>query len=336
MGSQNNIALMSKIEKHRNIETVNKPAVASPTRTILPITEVIRRLNLYLSGTVSVDAGGVDGVLTGENVLSLIRAITIEATSSSRREIGKIKYADFAAYYRLQQFLKGLPGSYLDPTPITKGSVASPFNANVSIDFEQAFSQDPRQTLLNTTELTSLSLIVDWGDSSDMFSAGTITFPACTLRVDASEFVDAPSKAQKYGLNQFSFIEPPSTTAANTRLAVDLKRGYLLRGFMVKQFTRTANAHTPVSTVVNNVSLELNREVRKSFSWATLQASNKEQFQIATMPTGYAFVDLMPEGRYDSIVDTREFRDVNVILDVNGVANSFVRIYPVEIIPSVL
>ncbi len=60
------------------------------------------------------------------------------------------------------------------------------------------------------------------------------------------------------------------------------------------------------------------------------------QLRSADLPTGYAFLDLMPEGRYDTIVDTRIYRDVNLILDVNGVANSKVRVYPVEIIPSQL
>lgn len=322
-------------EKFRLIETVNKPAAAGPTRTVLPITEVIRRFEFFLSGTMTETGGAADGVLTPEAMLSLIRNVTIEATSSTRREIGKLKNADFAAMYRLAGFLKGTPPAYLDPTPITKSSAASPFYASLPIDFQMPFSQDPRQTLLNATELTSLSAIIDWGDASDVMSAGTWTFPTCTLEISAAEFTEQDAKLQKYGLNTFSFIEQ-ATTSANSRLAIDLKRGYLLRGIMFKQFTRTAYAATPVSTVINSVSLELNREIRKKYNWKTLQASNKSQFQMATVPTGYAFLDLMPEGRYDTIVDTRAYRDVNVILDVNAVANSYVRIYPVEIIPSVL
>ncbi len=321
-------------EKFRTVETVQKPAVASPTRTILPITEVIRGLSLVLSGTLTQD-GANDGTATPENMLSLIRNITIEATSSSRREVGKLKNGDFAAMYQLASFLKGTPPSYLAPASILKAAANQPFRAALPIDFEMAFSQDPRQTLLNTTELTSLSMIVDWGDATDIQSVGVPTFPICTLEVNAKEFVEPDSKTKKYGLNQFSFIEAV-TTSANTRLAIDLKRGYLLRGLLIKQFTRTGYPMTPVSTVVNSVALELNREVRKKYNWNTLQADNKEQFQLASIPTGYAFLDLMPEGRYDSIVNTQEFRDVYVILDVNGVANSYVRVYPVEIIPASL
>lgn len=330
-----NVNSTMKNDKLRLVETVQMPATASPTRTNLPITETIRRLFLRLSGTAT--EGGVgDGTLTAEGVLSLIRNIRVSGTSSSRPEIGHIKNADLAGLYTLQTFLKGISQAILQPTPIAKGSVASPFSVSLPIDFEMPFSQDPRQTLLNTSELTSLALEVDWGAVTDMIGGlGTWTLPTCSLEVYADEFVDDHSKGARYGLNQFSFIET-ATASANTRLTIDLKRGYMLRGLLVKQFTRTAFAHTPVATVINTVGLEVNREVRKAVSFAALQDMNRDAYQMATVPTGYAFLDLMPEGRYDTIVDTRQFRDVNVVLNVNAVANSFVRVYPVEIIPSLL
>lgn len=335
MGSAAQAIVIPKNEKFRNIETVQKPATAQVTRTVLPITEVMRKLVLTLTGTLT-EGGIADGTLTPEGILSLIRSITVEATSSSRREVGKIKSADFASMFILQNFLRGTPPDRLVPTPIIKSSAATPFRVQLPIDFEMPFSQDPRQTLLNTTELTSLSLLTEWGDASDIFSTGTWTFPTCSLRVSSSEFVDSGMKANRYGLNQLSFLEYV-TTSTNSRLAIDLKRGYLLRGLLIKQFTRSGvYYHTPVETVINQVSLELNREVKKTYTFKELQGQNKEQFQMASVPTGYAFLDLMPEGRFDTVVDTREYRDVYVILDVTGVANSLVRVYPVEIIPSTL
>jgi hypothetical protein len=320
--------------KFRLLETVNKPTTAAPTRTNLPLTEVIKKLILRVVGTCTLDSSA-DGVLTPESVLSLIRTITVEASSSARKEIGKIKYADTAAMYYLNQFLRGTPSTLLNPTPITKSSAASPFNFHLPIDFQMLFSQDPRQTLLNTTELTALALILDWGDYTDMFSAGVVTYPSCSVQIYADEFIDPESKAVKYALNQFSFIEV-ATTSSNSRQAIDLKRGYILRGFMIKQATKTAYPHTPVETVINTVSLELNREVKFKADFQTCKDQNKAAYQMVTVPTGYTFVDLMPESRYDTVIDTRQYRDVNVILDVTGVANSFVRVYPVEMIPATL
>lgn len=321
-----------KNEKHRFVKSYTMPTTAGPIRTELPITEAYRRLNLYISGTVTVDAGGADGVLTAESILSLVRKVTLQGTSSRRKNVGDLKVIDGAALYQLSSFYRGTPPLYLDPTPITKGSAASPFHFSLPIDLETPFSSDPRQSLLNSRELTSLYLNIDWGDSSDVFSAGTITAIPVTCRISASEFVDEFSKSGKYSLPLVSYIEE-STAATNSRLQIRLKRGNLIRGIMIKQFTRTAYFHTPVTTVINSVAIEVDREVRKEYTFAELQAQNKLDYQMVTVPTGYAVLEMMPEARYDTILDSGRFDDVDVVLDVTGVANSFVRIYVIELAP---
>ena len=321
-----------KTLKHRFLESFTMPTAAGPTSTKLPITDVYKRIILYISGSATIDAGGADGVLTPESILSLIRKITLVGTSSSRTKVGDIKVGDGAALFNLQQFLRGTPPEYTDPTPITKGSTPD-FDFSLPIDLEMPFSSDPRQSLLNTLELTSLYLNIDWGDDSDVFSAGTITALPVTCRISAEEFVDEFSKRQKYSLHQFSFIEQDSSVTS-TRLSVRLKRGNLLRGVLIKQFTRAAvYYHTPVETVINNVSLEVNRVIRKSYTFEELQAQNKVDYQMVSVPTGYAFLDLMPEARYDTLIDTGKYDDVDIVFDITGVANSYIRLYPVELIP---
>ncbi len=335
--------MVPRFDKLRLLETVQGPATAGPTRTSLPITEVIKRLVLRISCALTETGTGANGVTTTEGILGLLRTVTVEGSSSSRSSIGKIKSSDLGALYWLNTFLHGVPGLITGQTAaLAKSAAASPWSVNIPIDFEMLFSQDPRQTLLNTTELTSLFLNLDWGEKGDIIDSAGAGYATTTLTVPkveiyAEEFIDANSKAASYGVNRFSFIEQ-TTTSTNARLAIDLKRGYMIRGILIKQFTQSAYPHVPVETVVNNISLELNREVKKSVSWNVLKAHNADLYQLrsADLPTGYAFLDLMPEGRYDTIVDTRIYRDVNLILDVTGQANSKVRVYPVEIIPSQL
>jgi len=321
-----------KNDKFRNLETFTMPTAAGPTRTKIPITEGIRRIMLHVAGTAVIDGGGADGTLTAESILSVIRNITLTGTSSKRSKIGDIKVADGAALFNLQSFLKGTPPLKLEPTPITKGSSPA-FYFNLPIDLEMAFSQDPRQTILNTKELTSLYLNIDWGSSADVFSAGTITTMATTCRVSVSEFVDEFIKQGRYSLNQLSYIEE-GTATANASQTIRLKRGNLLRGVLIKQFTRSGvYYHTPVDmTGITEVSLEVNREVRKKFTWRELQAENKINYQMPSMPTGYAFLDLMPEARFDTIVDTSKFDDIDIVVNAAGLANSYVRLYPIEIV----
>lgn len=324
--------------KFRLVETVSKPSLAGPTRTVLPITEVMQGLNLLLSGSVTIATNDATS-LAPEGILSLIRNIKIEATSSSRREVGVIKNADFASMYTLQRFLRNVAGLKTTLSAATK-QAGTAVKADLQLDFEFPHSSDPRQTLLNTTELSTLTLVVDWGDANDILVVGTavVTFPTMAIKVSARELTDVESKRKRYGINSFSYIEK-SVGTAQSRLLVDLKRGYLLRGFLVKQFTRAAgtNFHTPVDTVINSIALELNREVKVKFDdWNVLQGQNIYDYKMGAAIPGYAFIDLMEDGRYDKLIDTRMYRDVNVVLDIATVADSVIRIYPVEIVPSVL
>lgn len=327
----------AKDVKFRSIEDVAIPAAAGPTRTKLPITEVIQCLNLFLDGTVTIAVADAKGFL-GEGVLSLIRGVTVEAVSASRREVGKIKFADFAALYNLNKFLRGTTGLYSIPDN-AKQQVATAIKADVQLDFQFPHSESSRQTLLNTTELTSLEAILDWGTYADFIDddggKATVTLPNTVCRIGARELVDVDAKQVRYGINQFTYQEIPVINA-NSRLQVDLKRGYLLRGFLIKQFTRNGvYYHTPVNTAINSIKLELNRNVKIEFKdWDVLQGQNIYDYRMPSCPTGYAFIDLMEDGKYDKIINTNTYRDVNVVLDVPGLANGYVRIYPVEIIPA--
>ena len=333
MGGFNAVPL--KYDKFRHLETISFSDTPGPSRTKLPVTDVYRQLALYLSGTVTVDAGGADGVLTAESILSLMRNIKVEGTSRVRTKLSDIKNADAAALYQIAHFLRGTPPLYSDPTPITKGSALSPFSFMLPIEFSMPFSQDPRQSLLRTAqeEVASLNLLIDWGNSADVFSAGTITAFTGTLRISAAEFVDEFIKGQKYSLHTIGYIEE-DTIATNTKKQIRLKRGNVLRGVMLKQFTRSGvYYHTPHEAAVTEVALHVNRVEKKSFTWKELQAQNKIDYGMVTVPTGYAFLDLMPEARYDTVVDTSRYDDIDIFLNVTGTANSYVRAYPVELIP---
>lgn len=331
--------------KNRFHDTAQAPAIPGPTRTKLPETEVLQDLTLNLNGTVTVVEGGgkKHGTMVPEGILSLIRSVTIDGSSSTRKGFSKFKYADFAAFYRLQQFLEAFNSTITQPyAPGADFAVgaALPFSVSVPIDFQMPHSSDPRRTLLKASETTSLNLVLDWGRDMDLVTTGydsTITFPTLSCKVSVREYTDGTFKDPKmqFGIHSFTFLEQ-AIAAANTRLLVDLKRGYLLRGFLIKCYTQAAGIfyHTPVDTILNSVALELNRDPVKYYdSWAELQDHNMKQYGMAARVPGYAFVDLMPDGRYDTIVDTRQFRDVNVVLNVNAIVNGIVRIYPVEMIP---
>lgn len=319
-------------EKDRLIATISPSLTAAgPTRNSIPRSEVIQGLELRIAGTAT-EAGVADGTLTSEGTLSLLRNVRVEGTSALRRNVGVIRNMDAAAMYRLYNMLYGYASDFTEITPITKSSAASPFSLSLPIPFEMPHSEDERHSVLNGLELDSLDLNIDWGDPTDILSTGTWAFNTLTCEVTAREFTDKFSKDQRYSIHKVSYQEA-ITTSANTRLAFSFNPGFMLRGILFKQFTRTAYPHTPVETVINSVALELDRTVKKEWAWNTLQAMNARDYGVAIVD-GYAFLDLMPKGRYDTLLDTSPFKNVEAILNVNGVANSYVRAYAVEMIPA--
>jgi hypothetical protein len=325
---------LPKQSKFRLLDTSTWSA-AGDDRIKLPITEVYHSLKLQLVGDVTISGGTTSGTVHPEGTVGLIREITLEATSGRRRNIGKIKNADLAAMYQLIHILNGQAPSMVS---LANGDVQAntAIRANIPIPFALMHSADPRETLLNATELSSLTAIISWGDATDLVTGGdrTNTLNSASLAISGKEYTDVATKRNRYGVNSMYFLEEV-TTSSNARLAIDLKRGYILRGLLVKQFTQAGNIHTPVETVINSLQLEINRDVHKDYNtFNILKDKNQEDYNIGTLPTGYAFIDLMSEGRFDTLVDTSKFRNVELVLDVTGVANSRVRVYPIEIIPS--
>jgi hypothetical protein len=329
---------LSKDVKFRPLLTRTYPLAAGQTRDALPVTEVYQSLNIRLSGTTKVIAG-ITAV--PEDVLSLIRGITLEATSNNRRAAyGKFKQGDFAAMYNLQRFLRNVSGAVVPLTAAGGGPNA--FSADLQLDFEFPHSSDPRRTYLNAAaDLQTLTIIIDWGDEGDIDTAapwlGVGDALTAQVVVSGRELVDSHIKGFKFGVNTLSYQEKP-IAAASTDFQFDMRRGNLLRGILIKAYTQAPGAtfHTPSDAVINAVKFSLNREVKvQYFDWPTLQGQNLIDYRMVAVPVGYAFIDFMEDGNYSKIIPTSAFTDVILSFDVAGVANSRIRVYPVEIYPSI-
>ena len=298
----------------------------------LPKAFVHAYFNLLLMGQFAIDGGGADGVLTPEGILSLISEVRLRGTSKKGRSIGTFKKADFAALYQLRGFMGHAFGYRTNPTPITKGSTPL-FAADIQLDFQMDHSDDERKTFLNADELEELVLEIDWRPYTDVFSAGTITTGAAGIKlaVATRQYVDKAYLAAPYGLNIFDYREQP-VVAAQSDFTFRLQQKKLLRGVLLKTFTRNAVVyHTPVDTVINSIKFLGDKKDIKNFASQTmLKAENQANYGI-TPATGYTFVDFMANKRWAQILDERDYGDVELVLDVNTVADAVVRAYPVQV-----
>lgn len=330
----------SKDVKFRPLKTILYPGVAGQTRDSLPVTEVYQSLNVRLTG-VATPTVGVTGV--PEDVLSFIRGITIEGTSNNRRAAyGKFKQAEFAAMYTLQRFLRNIAGAVVPYAPglVGPGAVPTPFAADLQLDFEFPHSSDPRRTWLNAAkDLQTLSIIIDWGDITDIDDLNTDAAEAgaivAQVVVSGRELVDPDIKKYDFGVNTFTAQDKATAGAAAPDFWFDLRRGNLLRGMLIKAYTTTGYAfHTPTDALINGITFRLNRENKvEFFDWPTLQGQNLIDYRMPALIPGYAFIDFMEDGNYNKIVNTQAYTDVILTFNVNAVPNARIRVYPVEIFP---
>lgn len=335
MPNNQQVAAVARNLKSRLLETISYPGSAVPTRTRLPRDYVFSALNLRFSGTVTIAGGAASGTVAPESPMSILRDIKIEGSSPMRPAIGLIKQFEAAVQYRLNEILYGAPGERVN---LTSGDIqaATPVSFSIRIPFEMPYCENPRITWLNTRELAALDLVIQWGDATDLIVGGDRTITLNTFQVEVSgiEYLDGAALTGRYGIHRVSFIEQ-AVAASNSRLVVDIKRGYVLRGVLLKQFTQVGTVMTPVNTIITQASIELNREVKLQHNtWAGLQADNKTRYAIQTTPVGYAFLDVMPEKLLDSLIDTRDYETVSAVLNVTTAANARFRVFPVEILPA--
>jgi hypothetical protein len=311
----------------RPITTIVAPAAAGPTTTQIPREFVLQDLILIVTGTMTVTTAGA-GALRAEQPLSVIRSLELGGSP-----FGTIKKGDAAAFFRLQHLLKGTPGFLT-----ALGSVATAdFAFHLDLDFELEGIEASRQdTLLRGRDYTSLDLIINWGDKNDLISGAT-TWAVSNLQavLMCHEFRDGVSlnPPKPYKVHKCAQDEQPCATATSS-FSFLLNGKHTLRGVLIKQFTRAAGVtnDTPVETIVNGVTLELDGDPRaKWIPYSALRGDNKTFFSVETLPTGYAFLDLM-KGSRENEINVNRYTSPKLIFDVNTVADGYLKIYPVEVV----
>jgi hypothetical protein len=309
-------------------------ALPGTTKTVIPCANIASYLQLTLTGGFDIAGGGADGVLAPEGILSMISEVRLTGTSKSGKSVGQIFRADFGALYVLQSMLRHSLGYRANPTPITKGATPT-FAVDASIDFEMLHSDMQRKTNLNMDDLSDLTLECDWRPlGTDVFTAGTITATTTpiSLAVSTKRYSDAVAKGGKYGLKIVGQREKALNGASSDFTFDGLQRGKLLRGILIKTFTRNAvTYHTPVDTILSNITvLGDNKPVRYYDSQAILKAENQRSYGLSPI-TGYCFVDFMQGGHWDTILRENQYGTIDLKLSVANIANGIVRVYPVEV-----
>jgi hypothetical protein len=220
----------------------------------IPRDSVLKELSILFHIDVTVGTTAATGTVADPGWLAFVRRLEVVADGALT-----LWSIDPASLFMLDWCWYGAPGSRSAvPATITAG----PFLAALRLPFALPFAADPNVTLLNAQALSSLQLRVTWGQVADVYqNANSSTFANTSLvSVETHEVIGLSPRSifSAFKVSQIS----RDVSAANANLEIDLPRGNIMRGILVKSRITTNSVEDEVDTIVNLMrveSSELNR-----------------------------------------------------------------------------
>ncbi len=223
-------------------------------------------------------------------------------------------------------------------------STANPtFNSILLLDFESPDMKSPIDTILDSANLSDLTVEVQWGTFTDINGDATAWTTNPTLKVYAVEsFMKQevfPSQKRLYQITQ-------DIAANNTKHKVELVTGVGYRGFLLNM--DDAGADDP--TLINNVKVKSGTTVfydldtkiiqelifqRKGITRGyTGQVYDDLRVSDSNDVEGWWFVDLCPARSYTEMIDTAGFSEIHLEIDIEkGGGTTQLKVIPIEIVP---
>lgn len=276
------------------------------------------RLWLRLSADITIVTGATTAYI--EAFWKLLKRVEIIANGNT-----VIKSLDGAALGRLAQFLhEKLPNYSAVPTGVAANQT---FNASLPIDFAMPRSVKPVDTLLNAPLFSSLDLNILWGSKSDLYSAdgANATINSANIEVESLE----ETSAEVFGgmVHKVHTLEK-EVTASTTKFEIPLTGVTRYRGFLIY----ADDDGDPSDSIINSIQLKDGANIFRDTDWKNLQDANYSDHKLSAVPTGWAFLDMCPDGMLTQALDSRGMNDLKLIFDVTKQAGTNkIRVYPVEL-----
>jgi hypothetical protein len=317
--------------------------VAGQTRTIeLPRNYAYRKLYLKLKADIVHDdsATGAATILDSAPA-QLINSISIRANG---RDV--IKNLDFEALHRLTQQRYGCR-PYIDRPDGVFGTSAFDDSLVVCavIDFEMWRAIRPADTFFPSGKLSTLELIINWGNVADMYhtwTGGSLTSCDATLYVDSLEAIGMPSDAELMINKENRFTQQISTSGDHQ---ISLPVGNVYRQIAIR--TKDSNNEN-VNDMLSSIKLQSGTEVYKLWDAARLQFANRlematespisqdtqDRFWHEDVIPGYYLLDFVKDGRLTESLDTSKMSELQLVLNVSssGTTSGQIDIYPTELL----
>jgi hypothetical protein len=309
----------------------------------LPRDHVMAGLRLMLNLTLTTSGAPAAGTEVDQGILAAIRRLEITADG------GVTVYSiDPLSLYIANALWNGAPGQRDDLAPPAMGATTN-FQAFLHLPFALPFAKNPNLTLLNAAALSSFRLNVTWGGIADLYQTVNTT----TI-VTASTFI-TPETEEVVGLDPRSVFSlfrvsqvTKDVTAAADRLTVELPRGNVIRGLLLRAKVSTNGIQDETDGIVNQVDIESSERGRGVFVHRRQKATETagtarngytlrnacrriyglndlvtvETGQQDLSLTGMYPIEFMENQRVTGAVRTQDFTSFNAVLNVSAPATS--------------
>ena len=320
---------------------------AGQTRSIsLPRNYAFRALSLKLvcDLTRTTTAGTSSELPKDSAPAQLIQSIMIRANG---RDV--IKYYDLETLHRMCQFRHSVR-PHISSTGWIGGDDAADVEMSIHaiIDFEMWRAIRPIDSLLQSAGLSTLELVVTFGQGIDTMSTGwqaetgaAVTVNSATLYVAGIEAVGVPQDT-RFIINK-EFQIQSIINAASTNHQIQLPVGNRYRSILIKTTSDSLN----VDTILNNIKIQSGTEVYKNVNAFQLQMENRLDYGLEIPRTnqtvdrqytegvmvGYHLLEFCRDGRLTECLETERLSSLDLVLDVNAPGTTdIIDIYPVELI----
>lgn len=251
----------------------------------------IRSLILRLAGSITISGGSSSGTPKDATPSQLITNVML------RREGKDVLWSLPLTYiYRLNHFLYGAAPA---ATSLANGNAQSNTAVSVTcrVPLENIRGIKPFDTLLQGQGLSSLELIVDVASAASAVIQGGDR----TVAVGTTPFTLDVTSEEETGVGTFVFgdllhtlVQNVQVTGAISNLLIKpMPNNTMYKGIMVV----VEDGGLPSDAVLTNIILRQGQRNHLNISAAALKDLNKVDFGLESVPTGYYFIPLMPDGR---------------------------------------
>jgi len=302
---------------HRNLDDMT--FAANVTTTIdLPQEFVMMGLHLELEGNLAITG---DITLIDEVPQSLIRRIELIADG----EALQVWTGNMLAAYNYFQH-----GRYLNrEVPAVAINDPENFRQHFFLPFKICNVPTPGFTYFDPTRFRSVQLRVTWGTTTDIFSAGTATFNAATLRTVTAELMASANQLSESGrFADFITTHIVDTSAvANTSHKVNLPRDFDIWGILMR-VSDSATGKVVSDVLLNAIKIQ-ERGTLNTWDLSYNMAQNIQQTDFGltedmgtpavdgSRVEGYVFIDLLERGLVDR-VKPQSWNQFDLVLDVDA------------------